>query len=79
MLKQLMDEVEFVESKIAKFESRIEEMMKPYQAEIDLLCTIPGIKHITAWTLLAELGADMNQFPDANHLASWAGLWPANR
>jgi transposase len=54
MLKQLLDEVEFVESKIARFESRIEEMMKPYQAEIDLLCTIPGIKHITAWTLLGR-------------------------
>ena len=78
MLKELMDEVEFVERKIARLESRIEEMMKPYQAEIDLLCTIPGIKHITAWTLLAELGADMNQFPDANHLASWAGLCPGN-
>jgi transposase len=78
MLKELMDEVEFVEGKIARLESRIEEMMKPYQAEIDLLCTIPGIKHITAWTLLAELGADMNQFPDAHHLASWAGLCPGN-
>ena len=78
MLKELMDEVEFVERKIARLESRIEEMMRPYQTEIDLLCTIPGIKHITAWTLLAELGADMNQFPDANHLASWAGLCPGN-
>lgn len=78
MLKELMEEVEFVEAKIDRLEKRIEEMMKPYQAEIDLLCTIPGIKRITAWTLLAELGPDMNQFPDADHLASWAGLCPGN-
>jgi len=78
MLKELMEEVEFVEAKIARLETRIGELMKPYETDIELLCTIPGIQLITAWTLLAELGADMNQFSDAAHLASWAGLCPGN-
>jgi hypothetical protein len=34
---------------------------------------------LTAWTLIAELGADMSVFPDAAHVASWAGLCPGNR
>src|SRR2546428_12903985 len=43
------------------------------------LMTIPGIDRKTAWTLVAELGVDMSVFADAQHLASWAGLCPANR
>lgn len=43
------------------------------------LCTIPGVDVLTAWTLPAELGADVSAFPDAAHAASWAGLCPGNR
>jgi transposase len=31
---------------------------------------------VTAWGLLAEIGLDSSQFPDAQPLASWAGLCP---
>jgi transposase len=36
------------------------------------------VKETTAWSLIAELGADMSRFPDADHAASWAGLCPGN-
>ncbi len=32
----------------------------------------------SAASILAEVGADMQQFPTAAKLGSWAGLWPAN-
>jgi transposase len=38
--------------------------------------SLPGIDRVTAWTLVAELGVDMKQFPSAAHAASWAGLCP---
>jgi transposase len=76
MLRELMDDLQFIEGKI----ERLEKAIAP-QAEMDkltLLATIPGVDLITAWTLLAELGSDMQVFSSPKHAASWAGLCPGN-
>ena len=47
----------------------------------DLYCRlqgIPGISTRSAQIIIAEIGADVSPFPDAHHLASWAGLCPGN-
>jgi len=46
---------------------------------IVLLCSIPGISQRAAEGILAEIGIEMNRFPSAKHLASWAGMSPGNR
>jgi hypothetical protein len=50
----------------------------PYARQIVGLTSIPGVDRITAWCLIAELGADMSVFPDADHCAGWAGLSPGS-
>jgi transposase len=42
------------------------------------LTAIPGISALTAHTLLAEIGPQLNRFPNAAAFASWLALCPAN-
>src|SRR6266436_422550 len=76
LLRELLDHLYFVESKMQRVEQEVAERLGPFQSEVARLCTIPGVDRVTAWGLLAEIGLSMKQFPDAQHLASWAGLCP---
>jgi transposase len=78
MLSELMADLDRIEAKILRLETEITNRMKPHADVIERLMTIPGLKLITAWTIIAEMGTDMSAFPDAAHAASWAGLAPGN-
>jgi transposase len=78
LLRELLEELDRLTAKIAMLESRIAERMRPHQELIDRLCRIPGVERLTAWTLISEIGLDMERFPDSGHLASWCGLCPGN-
>jgi transposase len=43
------------------------------------LTTIPGISALTAHTLLAEIGADLNRFANVAAFTSWLALCPNNK
>jgi transposase len=48
----------------------------PADARVRLLISVPGIGYYTALLILSEIG-DIDRFPDANHLVSYAGLNPS--
>ena len=80
-LEILFQLLEFGEAQLAKLETRIKQMIAQdpqLQMAVDLWKTIPGIDDLTASMLVAEIGANMDQFPSAHNLASWAGLCPGN-
>jgi transposase len=67
-----------VERKIAEFEQKIDELTRPFAPAVESWISIPGINRVAAWSLVAEIGVDMDQFPSAEHLSSWAGVCPGN-
>jgi transposase len=78
MLRVLWEQLEFLEAQIAKVDAQIHEQVRPYEDAIALCTTIPGIEAVAAANLIAEIGVNMDQFPSAQHLASWAGMCPGN-
>ncbi|GIP16212.1 IS110 family transposase [Paenibacillus montaniterrae] len=78
MIRMHLDHLDYLEQCIGELEQRIDELLCPYQEEIRLLITIPGVQKDTAASILAEIGTDMTVFPTEDHLASWAGVSPGN-
>jgi len=74
----MMEHVASIEKIIATVEQSVKKLIEPYEAQIKLLQTIPGIRETTAAAVIAEIGVDMDQFKDAAHLAAWAGLCPGS-
>lgn len=69
---------EYLLSQIGKLDEVIGELAKPFESAINLLCTMPGIRHESAITLISEIGTDMSQFDSSKRLCRWAGLTPGN-
>jgi transposase len=79
MCRLHLDHIDHLEAMIAKLDAQTEAMMAPFRAQRDLLTTIPGIGLTNAAAVISEIGATVTEFfPDAAHLASWAGLCPGN-
>jgi len=72
-----MDILSIVQDKIKKVDERIEEVAKNDE-DVQLLETIPGVGHVIATTIKAEVG-DLGRFDSSDGLASYAGLAPAVR
>jgi transposase len=77
-LRLLMDQLGHLGALIGRLVSRIEEVMAPFVEAAQRLTTIPGVEQRTAEVVVAEIGTNMEQFPTAAHLASWAGMCPGN-
>lgn len=67
-----------IEELIGKMDDCITEMVEPYEGQIALLCTIPGIDRCLAITVISEIGIDMTQFSSSKRLCCWAGLTPGS-
>ncbi len=78
-LKIIKKHFENLESRKAELEELILALASPYQQELDLILTAPSFSNIfTAIGIISEIGVNMEAFPSAKHLCSWAGLTPTN-
>jgi len=66
--------IDSINHEIVSIEKDIKQTVEENES-LRFLKTIPGVGHITALTILSEIG-DINRFPDPRHLHSYAGLVP---
>ena len=59
-------------------DAEVNDRLRPFEATVSAVDTIPGVGRRTAEVITAEMGADMTRFPTPGHLASWAGVCPGN-
>ena len=80
MLQTIKESIGEKERLITRLDEQIDRMLQENQLELDakLLETIPGVGKDGAAYILAEIGNDMERFPNEHHLASWAGMSPGS-
>jgi transposase len=78
LLAMLLDQIEFLERLIGRFDAQVAERVAPFSDAVGRLDTIPGLDQRAVEVILAEVGPDMTKFPTSGHLCSWAGMCPGN-
>jgi transposase len=78
VLTELLGQIDSLDEAIARFDTQIQAISGPFDAEMGLLDTISGIARPIAEMIVAEIGTAMSRFPSADQLASWAGVAPGN-
>jgi transposase len=76
--RAIQEHIDFLNEQIKQVERDIEQLIDgndDNRKQIELLVSIPGISTTTAAKILSEL-PDVSSFPQARHLASYAGLCP---
>jgi transposase len=72
--QSLLEELDHLQVKIEELEGRMGELFGEMDA-LELIETLPGIAFVLGVVILTEVG-DVERFPSASHLASYAGTTP---
>ena len=78
LLSTQLKHIDFLDGEIKQLDREIGERLRPFEEELELLQTIPGVGRRTAELLASEIGTDMDRFATSANIASWAGMVPGN-
>ncbi len=78
LLSMHLEHIGYLEQAIAQLNQRIEDKIRPYQQQVELIKTNPGFDSVAAQHTFVKIGGDINLFPSERHLASWTGVCPGN-
>jgi transposase len=70
----LLEQLDQLSDRIKDLEGRMEDVLGATK-ELELIRTLPGVGFILGVVILSEVG-DVQRFPSARHLASYAGMTP---
>jgi transposase len=72
-----LDTIEFLDGKVGELDAKVKEVAQQ-DKYAKLLVTVPGISYYSGLLISSEI-ADIDRFPDHEHLCSYAGLVPGMR
>jgi transposase len=72
----ILSKLDFLDELIQSLSDEIEVVIAPFERQVELLDTIPGVDKRVAQSIIAEIGVDMARFGAPGRLASWAGMCP---
>ena len=75
----LLGQIDQLDRDIVELEREVRQRLPAHQDVVERLAEIPGFGEVSAWTVIAELGLDMEIFRTPERAASWWGLCPGNR
>lgn len=78
MLADALAQLDSYDERLARIEAEIERHMRPFEAVLQRLDTIPGVGRTTAQVIVAEVGWQVESFESAERLCAWAGVVPGN-
>lgn len=76
MCRHFLDQIDHLAGLVNELDTRIAEILRDRERDLDNLDSIPGIGRTAAEIVIAETGGDMTAFATAGHLASWIGVCP---
>jgi transposase len=79
MITEQLSHLDYLDEAMERLSAEIEQRLQDEWEAVELLDSVPGISQRAAEIVVAELGVDLQRFPSAKHLASWAGMCPGNK
>ena len=78
LLQMQLEHIEQINNHLAVLDAEIARRFEPYEAQIAMLDSIPGLDRKAIEDILAETGVDMSSFPNEHKIAAWSGTSPGN-
>ena len=79
LLEAMLRRIDAHSADIDRLSTVIEELLAPWEEQLQQAESMPGWRRRSAQDVLAETGPDMSRFPTPAHLVSWAGRAPLDR
>jgi len=78
LIQSHLRQIDFLYGEIIRIDKEVAKRMQVSEDAVKRLDEIPGMGRRSVEEILAEIGDNVSQFPDAAHLASWAKICPGN-
>jgi transposase len=79
LLQSILGRIDGINAEITRLSQVIEDLLAPYEEQLQQAESMPGWGRRSAEDVLAETGPDMSRFPTGGHLASWCGRTPLDK